>query len=388
MGGHDWGNWGNWGHWMTAYEVAFRHLLTRMDAERAHHLAARAIGAAGSAPIAGRMPSPPASLALEALETRFASPLGIAAGFDKDARMIDGLGALGFASVEVGTVTALAQPGNPRPRLARLPADRAIVNRMGFNNSGAAAVAERLAGRLAGRQHRHAAGVDRGAGPVLGVNLGKTKLTAPAAAGGDYAHSARLLSPYADYLVVNVSSPNTPGLRDLQTVTVLRPILEAVLDGARTAVPGRIVPLLVKIAPDLATDDIDDIAGLVLEQGLDGVIATNTTTSRAGLASSPRAVAAAGPGGLSGAPLRERSLQVLRQLRLRLGTRLTLVSAGGVATAEDVWTRMRAGATLVQAYTGFVYGGPCWPARIHRELAARTRRAGLQSIADVVGSDA
>ena len=377
---------------MTAYDAAFRHLLTRLDAEQAHHLAARAIGAAGTARIVRRTSSPPASLAVETLGTRFTSPLGVAAGFDKDARMIDGLGALGFASVEVGTVTALAQPGNPRPRLVRLPADRAIVNRMGFNNSGAAAVAVRLAGRLAGlagRQHRHGTGADSGAGPVLGVNLGKTKLTAPgAAAAADYAHSARLLSPYADYLVVNVSSPNTPGLRDLQATAALRPILEAVLDAARTAVPTRTVPLLVKIAPDLATEDIDDIADLVLEQGLDGVIATNTTTSRAGLASSPRAVAAAGPGGLSGAPLRERSLQVLRRLRLRLGTCATLVSAGGVATAEDVWTRMRAGATLVQAYTGFVYGGPCWPSRIHRELAARTHRSGLQSIADVVGSDA
>jgi dihydroorotate dehydrogenase len=303
-------------------------------------------------------------LRVRALGLEFPGPLGLAAGFDKDARGTRGLAALGFGFVEVGTVTARAQPGNPRPRMFRLTADRALVNRMGFNNEGASAAAAVLR-RSRGRR----------GGPVVGVNIGKTKAVPDAEAAADYAASARAVAAVADYVVVNVSSPNTPGLRDLQAAERLRPVLtevRAALDGAGG---GRRVPLLVKIAPDLADADVDAVADLALELGLDGVIATNTTISRDGLASPAAEVAAAGAGGLSGAPLRDRSLAVLRRLRDRAGDRLVLVAAGGIETPDDAWERLRAGATLVQAYTGFVYGGPLWPRQMHAGLAARMRAA-------------
>jgi dihydroorotate dehydrogenase len=212
---------------------------------------------------------------------------------------------------------------------------------------------------------------------VVGVNIGKTKAVPDAEAAADYAASARAVAAVADYVVVNVSSPNTPGLRDLQAAERLRPVLtevrsalDAATGGARG---GRRVPLLVKIAPDLADTDVDAVADLAMELGLDGVIATNTTISRDGLASPPAEVAAAGAGGLSGAPLRDRSLAVLRRLHERAGDRLVLVAAGGIETPDDAWERLRAGATLVQAYTGFVYGGPLWPRRMNAGLAARMR---------------
>ncbi|MDX6727019.1 MAG: dihydroorotate dehydrogenase [Baekduia sp.] len=302
------------------------------------------------------------ALAVHALGLDFRSPLGLAAGFDKDAGHVDALAALGFGFVEIGTVTAHGQPGNPRPRMFRLPADRALVNRMGFNNDGAAAAAGRLSR-------------PRDAGTVVGVNIGRTK--AAEDAGADYRASAARLAPLADYLVINVSSPNTPGLRDLQAVEQLAGLIAGVR--AATATAGRHVPLLVKIAPDLADDDVDAIADLALAAGLDGVIATNTTTARDGLASPAAAVAAAGAGGLSGAPVADRSLAVLRRLRDRVGDRLVLVSVGGVETPEDAWERLRAGATLVQAYTGFVYGGPLWAWRMHRGLSRLVRREGSNS---------
>jgi dihydroorotate dehydrogenase len=303
------------------------------------------------------------ALAVNALGLDFPSPLGLAAGFDKDAGHVDALAALGFGFVEIGTVTAHGQPGNPRPRMFRLPADRALVNRMGFNNDGAEAAAGRLSR-------------PRDPGTVVGVNIGRTKGARDA--GADYRASAARLAPLADYLVINVSSPNTPGLRDLQAVEQLAQLIADVR--AATATAGRHVPLLVKIAPDLADDDVDAIADLALAAGLDGLIATNTTTARDGLLSPPAAVAAAGAGGLSGAPVAERSLAVLRRLRARVGDRLVLVSVGGVQTPEDAWERLRAGATLVQAYTGFVYGGPLWPWRMHRGLSRIARREGLNSL--------
>jgi dihydroorotate dehydrogenase len=302
-------------------------------------------------------------LRVRALGLSFPGPVGLAAGFDKDARGTRGLAALGFGFVEVGTVTARAQPGNPRPRMFRLTADRALVNRMGFNNAGAAAAAARL-------------GRSRG-GPVVGVNIGKTRAVPDADAAADYAASARAVAAVADYVVVNVSSPNTPGLRDLQAADRLRPVLVAVRSALDAAVPGRHqgikgrVPLLVKIAPDLADADVDAVADLALELGLDGIIATNTTVSRDGLASPAAEVAAAGAGGLSGPPLRARSLAVLRRLHARAGDRLVLIAAGGIETPDDAWERLRAGATLVQAYTAFVYGGPLWPRRMHAGLARR-----------------
>jgi dihydroorotate dehydrogenase len=279
---------------------------------------------------------------------------------------------MGFAFVEVGTVTAQPQPGNPKPRMFRLPRDRALINRMGFNNRGAAAAAERLRSR-------------RARSLMVGANIGKTKAAPESEAVSDYAASTRLLAGAADYLVINVSSPNTPGLRNLQAVTHLRPLITTVREVLNTAGAGS-VPLLVKIAPDLADTDIDAIADLALELGLDGIIATNTTITRDHLASDPAKVDAAGAGGLSGAPLKHRSLHVLRQLRARVGDRIVLVAAGGIETPQDAWERIQAGATLLQAYTGFVYGGPLWPRHIHHGLARRARSAGYTSIQQAVGT--
>ncbi|MGI8578356.1 MAG: quinone-dependent dihydroorotate dehydrogenase [Nocardioidaceae bacterium] len=351
---------------MTPYQRLFDAVLSRADAETAHRLGFAAIRAAGVMPgVRGRayrrLRVHDPALEVHALGLRFPGPLGLAAGFDKNALGVDALAALGFSFVEIGTVTAHEQPGNPRPRLFRLLADRAIVNRMGFNNDGAAAVAARLA-----RRKRR-----RGALPVIvGVNIGKTKAVPAAAAVTDYAASTRLLAPYADYLVVNVSSPNTPGLRDLQATERLRPLLRAVRRQA-DVVSRRRVPLLVKISPDLSDTDVHPIADLAVELGLDGIIACNTTTTRQRLTSPEAAVAAVGEGGLSGPPLRARSLQMLRALRERVGPEMTLVSVGGVSTAGDVRERLAAGATLVQAYTAFVFEGPWWPSRVQQCLATR-----------------
>jgi dihydroorotate dehydrogenase len=353
------------------YDFLFRVVLRRVPAETVHRAALaliRAAGTAGAPRVLRRWLGPrDPVLRVRALGLEFPGPLGLAAGFDKDARATSGLGALGFGFVEVGTVTARAQPGNPRPRLFRLPADRALVNRMGFNNDGAAVVAARLR-RRRGR-------------PVVGVNIGKTRAVPEAEAAADYAASAQAVADVADYVVVNVSSPNTPGLRDLQAASRLRPVLVAVRSALDASTgDGRRVPLLVKIAPDLAEADVDAVADLALELGLDGIIATNTTVSRDGLASSVAEVAATGAGGLSGPPLREPALAVLRRLRERAGDRLVLIAAGGIETPDDAWERLTAGATLVQAYTGYIYGGPLWPRRMHAELARRTRAARLSPV--------
>jgi dihydroorotate dehydrogenase len=350
------------------YRFVYRVVLRRVPAEAAHRAAFGLIRVFGLVPGVFRRwlgPRDPV-LRVRALGLEFPGPLGLAAGFDKDARATRGLGALGFGFVEVGTVTAQAQPGNDRPRMFRLTADRALVNRMGFNNAGAAAAAARL--------RRRSGGV------IVGVNIGKTKVVPAAEAAADYAASARAVAGVADYVVVNVSSPNTPGLRDLQATERLRPVLATVREALDASVTGRRVPLLVKIAPDLADADVDAVAELALELGLDGIIATNTTIARDGLASSEAEVAAAGAGGLSGPPLRDRALAVLVRLRARAGDRLVLIAAGGIETPDDAWARLRAGATLVQAYTGFVYGGPLWPRRMHAGLARRARADGLSSI--------
>ncbi len=415
------------------YRLVYRVLLRRLPAETAHAAGFWLIRVAGAMPGGNWLlrrwctPRDPV-LRVRALGLDLPGPLGLAAGFDKDARGADALGALGFAFVEVGTVTAQAQPGNPRPRMFRLPADRALINRMGFNNAGAAVAAERLQRRAdrfrRARQVRRGRWARRtrgGSPPVaVGVNIGKTKVVPPEKAIADYVASARLVAGVAGYVVVNVSSPNTPGLRDLQAVSSLRPLLTAVrkaLDDAVRGAPGagsgpagdpegetgagsgmagdpegetgvtRRVPLLVKIAPDLADGDVDAIADLAVELGLDGIIATNTTISRPGLASDPAEVAAAGAGGLSGAPLRSRALEVLRRLHTRAGDRLVLIAAGGIETADDAWERIAAGATLVQAYTGFVYGGPRWPGRLQDDLARRARAAGLTSISEARGTE-
>ncbi|MFF4624748.1 quinone-dependent dihydroorotate dehydrogenase [Nonomuraea jabiensis] len=349
------------------YRLVFTQVLRRFDAEAVHHQTVSALALLARLPVVKRLlfralaPRDPA-LRVTAFGVHFPGPLGLAAGFDKDAACAEGLAALGFGHVEVGTITAHAQPGNPHPRLFRLVEEHAVINRMGFNNAGAAAAARRL---------RRARGVP----VVIGVNIGKTKVVPESEAVADYVASAKELAPLADYLVVNVSSPNTPGLRNLQAVSLLRPLLTAVKEVADGT--PRPTPLLVKIAPDLADEDVDAVADLALELGLDGIIATNTTIRHGGET-----------GGLSGRPLKGRSLEVLRRLRARVGDRLTLVSVGGVEDVDDVWERLLAGATLVQGYTGWVYGGPLWASRIHRQLSRRVRRHGLKSITDAIGRTA
>ena len=304
-------------------------------------------------------------LASTVFGVRFPGPMGLAAGFDKNGVGLDTWGALGFGYAEVGTVTAQAQPGNPPPRMFRLPDDRALLNRLGFNNNGAGELALRLA--------RHTPDVP------IGVNIGKTKIVPAERAVDDYRASARLVGPLAAYLVVNVSSPNTPGLRDLQAVESLRPILTAVKEETST-------PVLVKIAPDLSDSDVDEIADLAVELGLAGIVATNTTVSREGLATP--GVDELGPGGISGAPLARRSAEVLRRLYKRVGDRLVLISVGGIETADDAWDRIISGASLLQGYTGFIYGGGLWVKHIHDGIARRLHEGGFASLADAVGSAA
>jgi dihydroorotate dehydrogenase len=351
------------------YSLLFNGVFRRMDPERAHELAFSMIERAGNVPVLrdivqgviapylGQHAGGPGSVRL--FGRVVPAPFGLAGGFDKNARAVRGLTMLGFGFVEIGTVTARPQPGNEKPRMWRELDVRGVRNRMGFNNEGAAVAADRL------RALRRTAA---GRAIVVGANIGKSKVTPPEFAAADYAMSARLLAPWADYLVVNVSSPNTPGLRDLQATESLRPILEAVRAAAdeanATASTGadRRVPLLVKIAPDLADEDVDAVADLALELGLDGVVAVNTTIGHN-----------RGPGGLSGPPLLGRGLEVVARLRERLGTGPVIIGVGGITRADDVRAYLRAGADLTQGYTSFVYEGPLWASRINRAL---TRSAG------------
>jgi dihydroorotate dehydrogenase len=337
------------------YGFLYRHVIVHIDSERAHRLSVTAFRFAWPLLRAARLlrllPSPRPSAAVEAMGIRFAAPMGLAAGMDKNSVVVRGMVATGFSFVEIGTVTAQAQRGNPSPRAWRELDLRAIRNQMGFNNEGADAVARRL---------RRVRKTRLGRAAVIGVNIGKTKVTAPEDAAADYAYSARALAPYADFLVVNVSSPNTPGLRDLQATAALRPILEAAraaADEATAELGTRRVPLLVKIAPDLDDADVDAVADLAVEQGLDGIVAVNTTIKHD-----------RGPGGLSGPPLLARALEVVARLRARVGPEMCIMGVGGISTVEDARAMLAAGATVLQAYTGFVYGGPAWPARVNRAL--------------------
>jgi dihydroorotate dehydrogenase len=342
------------------YPLFFRLVLSRLDPERAHTLAhgvIRALPTLGIGALVRRATRPDPALAVEALGVRFDSPFGVAAGFDKEGTAIRGLGQLGFGHVEVGTITAVAQAGNPKPRLFRLVPDRAVINRMGFNNHGAAAALPVIE-RARARRNR----------PVIGVNIGKSRVVDVDAAIDDYLESTRILAPVADYLVVNVSSPNTPGLRGLQELDKLAPLLIAVKEAAGPT------PVLVKIAPDLTDDEARRIAELAVER-LDGIIATNTTLSRSGLATDPAVVQAAGAGGLSGPPVAGRSLELLRLIRGIVPADFCVISVGGVDTADDVAERLAAGATLVQGYTAFLYRGPLWARQINRGLARRLRGA-------------
>lgn len=359
------------------YRTLFDRLATRLDAERAHRLGFGAVRAGAPLIRVGDRLRPFAPDPVRAMGIDFRNRLGLAAGFDKNAEDPTALARLGFGHVEVGTVTGLAQPGNPTPRLFRLPDDRAVVNRMGFNNQGADAVAHRLRGW---RERNPFGGTAAPGGPpVLGINIGKSKVVPEddaEAVARDYESSTRQLAPLADYLVVNVSSPNTPGLRNLQATERLEPLLLRVRAEADRAVERaggvRRVPLLVKIAPDLADEDVDAVAELALTLGLDGMIATNTTISRDGLSSTPAEIEAVGAGGLSGAPLTRRSTEVVRRLRDRVGAGMTLIGVGGIGTPEEARERLAAGADLIQAYSAFIYQGPLWPRRILTGLREQT----------------
>ena len=321
-----------------------------MDPEHAHEFVVSLLRfgqAIGATRVLRLFTRPAKRHAVHTLGLTFESPFGLAAGFDKNALVYRILWGLGFGHVEIGTVTARSQPGNERPRLFRLIEDKSLINRMGFNNDGAAAVQPRLRRR---------------GGPVLGVNIGKSRVVDVDDAVEDYLESTRLLAPQADYLAVNVSSPNTPGLRGLQEIDKLEPLLTAVKRAAGET------PVLVKIAPDLTDDGVDSVAALALRIGLDGVIATNTTLSRSGLRTPDDVVEAIGAGGLSGPPVAARSIEILRRLRAQVPADFCLISVGGVTTSRDVSERLEAGATLVQGYTAFLYEGPFWASRVVRGL--------------------
>lgn len=337
-----------------------RPALFRLDAEGAHTLAVRALKLAPG----GRRARPGGALASTVAGLAFPNPLGMAAGFDKDGQVPDALLGLGFGFVEVGSITPLPQAGNPRPRLFRLTEDRAVINRMGFNNRGAAEAVERLRAR-------------NGRPGLVGVNIGANKDSADRIA--DYALMARLMAPIAGYLAVNVSSPNTPGLRALQDEAALTGLIDAVLDAR--GIPGP--PVFLKVAPDLQPGDIDAIARIAIDKRLDALIVSNTTISRPPL-TSPLAGEA---GGLSGAPLRDLAQQRLRDFRKATGGGVPLIGVGGIATAADAWARIRAGASLVQLYSAMVYAGPGIARTITRGLEDLMRRDGFAAIADAVGSE-
>lgn len=350
-----------------------------MDAERAH---LRAIAAAArAAPLLGlaRWRVRDDRLSQRVWGIRFPNPVGLGAGYDKWGRGIAAWQRLGFGFAEIGTVTAQPQDGNPAPRVVRLPADRALINRMGFNNDGAAATAQRLAQwDRRGVLHRI---------PV-GVNIGKSKVTPLDDAKRDYVASLNRLWPYADYIAVNVSSPNTPGLRELQEAVALGGILEELVDLNRVKANltgSRRRPILVKVAPDLSDGQFDAAIDLIQEVGVHGVIVCNTTLARDGLRSPTALVDQAG--GLSGAPLAARSLAMLRRAAARAPD-LQIISVGGISDADDVWQRLAAGASLVQVWTALVYGGPALVARINRDLLARMDAEGVRDITELIGSGA
>jgi dihydroorotate dehydrogenase len=360
---------------LVIYRFFFRLFLQRIDAELAHAIASRALRTVTAIPGARAVTRRVfvvrnARLKVRALGLTFPSPVGVAAGVDKDASWFESLGVLGFGYVEVGTVTAVAQEGNPRPRVFRLAPDRALLNKMGFPNPGADVVADRLR-RRAGRT-------------IVGVNVGKSSVAPAEKVGADYRTSVRRLAPFSDYVVINVSSPNTPGLREMQAVDVLRPLVSDVRSELEAS--GTKVPILIKIGPDLSDAEVDAVAELAVTLRLDGIVAVNTTVDRSGLVASRDAAASIDGGGVSGPPLKTRALDVLTRLYARAGNDLVLISVGGIETPDDAWERILAGATLIQAHTGFVYGGPAWPRRMNRALTRRVRETGRSSIQDLVGA--
>ncbi|MQA92073.1 MAG: quinone-dependent dihydroorotate dehydrogenase [Gemmatimonas sp.] len=358
----------------TLYPVV-RSALFRLPPERAHELT---IGILGKLPgWVRRVLRKSSTVSDPRLVSRlwgidFPNPVGLAAGFDKGGGSFNSLGALGFGFVEIGTLTAHAQPGNPRPRLFRLPQDAALLNRMGFNNPGAEAAANRLDGTPIET--------------VLGINIGKSKVTPLAHAVEDYVRSLELLERFAHYLVINVSSPNTPGLRELQDAEPLRALLRAIRTRNRPELARPPAPILLKLAPDLMDEQVDQAVEIAIEEGVAGIVAVNSTTSRAGLGTPATAVERLGPGGISGAPLKPRALEMVARIYRMTDGRIPIVGVGGIFTADDVWKRIEAGASLVQLYTGFIYRGPGIVQEINRGLLTRMEAGGFESIAEVVGT--
>jgi dihydroorotate dehydrogenase len=370
---------------LDLYQLALRPLLfdvLKSDPELVHRRSLDFLGGVdrGTMPLAGLLKASWRQwFCLEDQRLRqnlwgldFANPIGLAAGFDKDGVAAGIWPALGFGFAELGTVTCHGQTGNPTPRLFRLPADRAALNRMGFNNLGSEVMAANLRAR-------------RLAGSPVGINLGKSKVTPIEEAAGDYLGSFQRLQDYGDYFVVNVSSPNTPGLRDLQAVEFLTEILRA-LQAANTSHK----PILVKIAPDLAWEDIAKIVGTAQDCNLAGIIATNTTISRAGLKTqrlgATGGLVAEEAGGISGAPVRDRSTEVIRFIYQESGGRLPIVGVGGVFSAADAWDKITAGASLVQLYTGWTYEGPWLVSRILSGLLERLEKSGMRNLGEAIAS--
>lgn len=341
-----------------------RPLLFLLDAEKIHHITFHLLQFTGKLPGFRRLLRYLFDVNDKRLERTFVgltfrNPVGLAAGFDKDAKAVDQLSALGFGFIEIGTLTPRPQAGNEKPRLFRLPADRALINRMGFNNEGAPDAARRLARRTSR--------------VLVGGNIGRNKTTTNEGALTDYVQCFDALYPYVDYFVVNVSSPNTPGLRELQEREPLSRLLGEIKRRSLARDVPR--PVLLKIAPDLSKEQLDDVVAILRETGADGVIATNTTISREGLSTSPEQVQRIGPGGLSGAPLKQRANDIVRYLRHQLGPDFLIIGCGGILSADDALERLRSGANLIQVYTGFIYEGPGFVRRINRKLLEEMDRA-------------
>ena len=364
------------------YRSLLRPLLFRLPPETAHELALHSLPLALGIRltrnfVAGRFNRSPFG-PLQHFGLTFANPVGLAAGFDKDGIALDALAALGFGHLEAGTVTYQSQPGNPRPRLFRLPLDKALINRAGFNNHGATAFAARI------RKHKPEC--------VLGVSIGKSRSAPIEDAVPDYLKCFETVYPVADYIAVNVSSPNTPGLRELQKAELLETLLSALQERNRELAAAssrpQIMPLLIKLAPDLKQKEMELIVDVARRENVAGIIATNTTIERAGLLTPPAEVKSCGAGGLSGAPLRSRSTQMIANLyRLSAGS-LVIIGVGGIFTAEDAWEKICAGAGLVQLYTGFIYQGPAIARQINDGLAEILKREGINSFDEAVGSRA
>jgi dihydroorotate dehydrogenase len=359
---------------LSLYRWTVRPALFSLDAERAHDLTIAALRHPLVVNGLGWLPRAPRDtrLAQRVIGMAFDNPVGLAAGLDKQGAAAPAWAALGFGFVEIGTVTPRPQPGNPRPRLFRLPGDRAIINRFGFNSAGAAEVARNLAATL----------------PVatrVGVNLGRNKQTPNEQAADDYVRAVEVLHPYADFFVVNVSSPNTSGLRDLQESRALRLLVEQVVRRAGEITTRKTIPVLVKVSPDMAPADLLGSVDAALEGGAAGIVATNTTVARNGLRAAEQLAGEAG--GLSGAPLKAAANEACRALYAHVGRRVPIVGVGGIFTADDAYQRMRAGASLVQLYTGLIYEGPGLVARIVRGLGERLTRDGVSHISEVIGVD-